>query len=435
VKAEVEAWWREFQEKGERLMLCEAVEAGDRNSPQQARLLVERYPDLAPEAVVQGLRNAEDWWVHSELVTVVAWLKGEGPIPLLLSVADSGPYLSSRVAAAVALHRRGRPEGAAAMIQEWLEPGRTDPDEFHPQAELVEFLATCGSPEAVQTLGKDLHERPVNIRYEVISALASDDCVDSAQTSDGGCESPQVTAEVEGLLVRALDDTEEYTDMMFHWYDTSFYDPRLCDLAGFVLSLRWPERYEFDPESPLVELDRQLVKLKNVWREARGLAPLPLPEALRVLDEGSHANTVQKVVVVPDSVELNAPLAERLEALKGKPLTSKGLVGLLLAFTGRLLPGATGINIRADRAGDNTGVILNVRLTETSSQVNAQEGWTYRFLVIVAHEALYISHSDMAYEYGQTEQAYEELVEALDEALESPLDEAFELRLSVIQGR
>jgi hypothetical protein len=257
---------------------------------------------------------------------------------------------------------------------------------------------------------------------------------DSAQIPDSGCESPQVAAEAEGLLIHALDDTEEYT-IVLGWGDKSSYDPRLCDLAGYVLSLRWPERYEFDPESPLVELDRQLVELKNVWREARGFAPLPLPEALRVLDEGSHANTVQKVVVAPDSVELNTPLAERLEALKGKPLTLKGLVGLLLAFTGRLPPGATSIKIHADRAGDDTGVILNVRLTETVSQINAQEGWTYRFLVIMGHEALYNSHSDMAYEHGQTEQAYEELVEALDEALEAPPDEAFELRLSVIQGR
>jgi hypothetical protein len=353
VKAEVEAWWREFQEKGERRMLREAVEAGDRNSPQQARLLVEKYPALALEAINQGLRNAEDWWVHSELVTAVAWLEGEDPIPLLLSVADSGPYLSSRVAAAVALHRRGRPEGVAAMVQEWLEPGRTDPDEFYPQAELVEFLATCGSLEAVQALGKDLHERPVDVRYEVISALRSDDCADAAQIPDSGCESPQVAAEVEELLIRALDDTEEYT-IVLGWGDVSFYDPRLCDLAGYALSLRWPERYEFDPESSLVELDRQLVELKNVWREARGLAPLPLPEALRVLDEASHANTVQKVVVAPDSVELDGPLAERLEALKGKPLTSKGLVGLLLAVTEGLPPGATGIKIRADRAGDDT---------------------------------------------------------------------------------
>jgi hypothetical protein len=80
-------------------------------------------------------------------------------------------------------------------------------------------------------------------------------------------------------------------------------------------------------------------------------------------------------------------------------------------------------------------VILNVRLTETSSQVNAQEDWTFRFLVIVDHQALYDLHVYMAHEYGQTEQFYEELIEALDEALEATPDEAFELRLSIIQGR
>src|SRR5262249_20699457 len=53
-KKQYQAWWAEFQKKGEKQMLIEGVQAGDYHSLRQGRMLLERYPDAALDALVQG---------------------------------------------------------------------------------------------------------------------------------------------------------------------------------------------------------------------------------------------------------------------------------------------------------------------------------------------------------------------------------------------
>jgi hypothetical protein len=495
VRVEVEAWWHEFQEKGEKQMLIEAVEAGDQNSPSQACLLVTKYPDAAFEAIEKGIHNAEDWWIHSELVTVVGKLEGETPVPLLLSIADNGPYLSSRVAAAEGLHQHGHPDGVAAMMREWTEPGKSDPDEFRSQEQLVKFLVACGGPEALRTLGKNLHEQPVNIRIEVIFALyrkrsfAHGSCTDSTPLSENSYESSEMADAIEELLVQTLNDTgENIGGGVYYLDDKRFRTPRVCDLAGHELAQRWPDRYEFDIEDSLAERNRKLVELQNIWRVARGLVPLPhqpkiprvpdsvinevvdriaqssteesqeatkelealglgaLPAIRALLDDMEEsdpvqpiitglaarlANTVQQVLIDSNSVEPDQLLTEQIEALEGKPLTAEDIVDLLLSVTRNLSPGSTGMEIRADRVGDDTGITLSIRLIKAIPQTDPGRHWGHTIYIIVGDEPVMMRSGSGSYEHSQTDETYEWLVEPLSESLKSPPEEAVRLRLSI----
>jgi hypothetical protein len=494
VKAEVEAWWREFQEKGEKQMLVEAVVAGNHNSPSQARLLVERYPNELLGAITKGLLNTEESWVHSQLVAIVAELEEETPIPLLLSVVESAPYLSSRVIAAKGLQRHGCSEGIAAMIEEWSEQSRSGPGDADSQEELAEFLAGCGDPEAIRVLRRSLRNWPVDIRFAVIAVFQDNRAFYHKFRAEGDdscddCESPEASAAIEELLIHTLDDTEEDLGLWVNWDDKSSYSPRICDLAGHELSQRWPARYEFDLEASLPERDRQLVVLENVWRSSRGLALLPLPQRLEIprvpdeviipllerimqspleedreaieeiealglgalpavrelLDriEEEHiarpalvrlttrlANIVREVVIVFDSVEPEQHVMEFVESLEGKPFTSERLVNLLTLVTQRPLPDSTSIEIQVDRMGDDTGIILKVRLTEAMPQESVQKRWVCDIHVMTDERSLGGYEN---YTCAQTEGEYKEFVEAWDQAQEAPPEEMLRLRLSIVQ--
>ncbi len=494
-KAQVLAWWQDFQAKGEKQVLIEAVEKGDENSPAQAEVLIEKYPEVALDAVTIGLRAATKWWPHSQLVAAAAHLKGESIIPLLISIARRGPYLSSRLAAAQAVYRRDRPEGLAAMIQEWLTPGPSNADEFHPEEDLINFLAASGDPEAIQALGQDLPKRPIKLRVVLIFALGRDVCAEASSPPARNCKSPQAVTATEELLLQALDDTKKYTGSSGTWQGKSYYSPRVCDLAGYALALRWPDRYTFDLEASLIERNRQIVELKNIWRGTQGLAPLPLPplpeipavpdeivqplldqllqlpaedgrqisdqiEALglgalpavrrkltdlaadhparpRVIALATRlANIVREIDLEPESIEPKGSLAEHLAALKGQSLSSRKIVDLVLDVTRGGSPGSTGIDLEVDRAGDNAGVLLTIQLTTVNESIGCWSrdgGWSYSYLVTEGNSQLLNSFGCDSAEFGQTEEADVGLIKALDKALAALPEETLAIYLKVVK--
>jgi hypothetical protein len=56
----------------------------------------------------------------------------------------------------------------------------------------------------------------------------------------------KVAAAVKGLLVAALDHTDEYVGMSGTWDGKEYADPRICDMAGHVLNQLYPKKYAFD---------------------------------------------------------------------------------------------------------------------------------------------------------------------------------------------
>ncbi len=229
----------------------------------------------------------------------------------------------------------------------------------------------------------------------------------------------EVRQAAEKLLIGALDDLEEREGSGGTWNGKTFSDPRVCDIAGHVLNARWPEKYAFDLSASLAGRDRQRIAAINLWRAEQNLPPLPVPPrktvprvpdettkpllraifeakdesernlavqayenlglgALPALNEALAANPAEDATSVlaarlacivneiefaqRDSAKPDEALTERLEALRGKSLTSAAFLGVILETARQLPAGAEGIKLKAHRHGDGSGITLTVAL-------------------------------------------------------------------------
>jgi hypothetical protein len=103
-KEKIQEWYSEFQKKGEKRMLIEAVEKGDRDSHDQARRLLERYPDAALAPILAGIKAAKDSDTRDMLVAAATQIENDSPLPFLLTEVKEGPFACGRFLAAESLH-------------------------------------------------------------------------------------------------------------------------------------------------------------------------------------------------------------------------------------------------------------------------------------------------------------------------------------------
>jgi hypothetical protein len=447
-KRKVQAWYDEIQKKGEKRFLIEATERGDGDSYNQALRLIERYPDAALPAILAGIKAAKDEEHRELLVDAVGTIKGDGPLPFLLREVREGPSAYGRVVAAEALHKRGRPDGVSAMIREWK--GHQSPRSQQGQRPrdrdataiglglVAGFLASSGEVDAIKALAKDFRKLPVNLRMMVIQEFGRSGSLSVLRTGDSGALQPggksapkkkDLHEAIEELLIVELDDIDELVGMSGTWDGKHFSDPRLCDVAGHILSQREPDLYSFDLGAPLPRRNRGIIEMKNVWRKRHGLAPLPLPapkviapiprqtllpllEALvskpggqpgeiearierlglgalpDVLDRLNKtgkdapergvlerlarrlACIVDGVVIAEGSIKPNAAFAARLEAMKGKPFEPDAFLSLVRLPVEQLPAEVYALRFSVNRTGDGTGVTLRVHLLD---EIQAKE--------------------------------------------------------------
>src|SRR5262249_50728652 len=117
-KMKIQAWWAEFQKKGEERMLIEATVAGNWDSVASAKMLQERYPQAALDALNKGIAAAKEPWVQRYLTEIAAKLNGD-QVVISLRRQLKAETLMARVAAARALRERGINDGVRPMIEEW----------------------------------------------------------------------------------------------------------------------------------------------------------------------------------------------------------------------------------------------------------------------------------------------------------------------------
>ena len=287
IEQEVRLWWDEVQRKGEKQVLIESVSRGDDNAPYQGSLLVEKYPDVAFEAIRNGVISSQSEWTRTRLLEIAAALRDVSVIDFLLHEMKSAPGVTTRVSAAWGLLIRDRAEPIPAICEEWkrtlLRGNTVDAGHF------VDFLAHCGSDKAINALGFKLVYRSVDLRLQIVEALGETTETNhhlsfplkgqspgqvNWQKSD-----PEVEVAVEELLVTALADTEARLGMSGGKGDFSYTDPRICDMSAYSLAKRFKDKYQFDFSAPIQDRDRQLLNMQNIWRRANNLQILPLPPA------------------------------------------------------------------------------------------------------------------------------------------------------------
>jgi hypothetical protein len=439
VKARAQQWFAEFQRKGEKQQLIEAVARGDKQSFAQAQRLVKKYPEAALPALQAGMKAATSNWVRADLVRLSRDLNDDGALVLLLREVKGGPSRASRLAAAEALHQRGRPEGVAAMIAEWngrrpAPPGVRDAGPAWAErfdgndsglAAVAVSLAQVGTVEAIETLRKDLRERPLGVRYAVLHAFENDfpdrRFESRSRTTRPEAEAARERAATERLFIEMLDDTENRVDMGIGSGKNSISYPRIADLAAMALCQLLPGRYAFDYSAPLTDRNRDLLKMKNIWRRTQGLQALPEParrkfptvsdEAVEPLvdqllrSKGAERAKVQEQIeglglgalpavrrrfdrtgkndpsrpvldsllrrlactvtdftLMSKSLPLDDPVNARLKAMKGKPFDAAAFVQVAGGLLKQLPAEVYGLRFTVERAGDDTGIAVSFDL-------------------------------------------------------------------------
>ncbi len=273
-----DAWWAEFQKKGERQMLVEGVLRADYDVQAQAILLRKHFPDGAASVLIQGIEGTTNSRACVELIEQLDEIGDATGDVFLHEEMIKGPTTEARVAAAHGVRKRDKKAAVSAMIREWemLRATTSVHDDDDPTP-LIHFLAGSDSLEAVSALTSNLVHRTVDIRYTVIGAFG--DSYEMYDRDGPGSFSPVVVAAEEKCLVTELEDTERYTGMSLTRNDKSVSEPRICDMAAWYLSERWPARYSFDISKSLESRERQRIECINSWRKAHDLALLPVPQA------------------------------------------------------------------------------------------------------------------------------------------------------------
>jgi hypothetical protein len=489
-KKAIQAWWGQIQSKGERQVLIDATEVGDENSPLQAERLIAKYPDAALDAIVAGAGRATNMYVHTDLISATAGIKGDSPIGFLLSEMKRGTSLRVRVEAMDELAARNRPEALPAMIAEWRKCSGGEGEDG--PGNLIISLASANSPDAIEALGEKLLERPVELRVEIGQALMMpregrvdpQDSHSPLRTFD----KPALDA-VESLLVEMLSDKAHRYGESGTWEGYAMTDPRVCDMAGVALAVRFKDRYTFDTGVSLVRRDRQCLAMQNQWRTARHLPPLPEPETRAVAsvpseplnaaldrvvatEAGKNGNSIAQVEdmgigalagvnerlarlpvnaaarpeleslakrlscvvdeidITPTNAVLPAKLRGEIEGFRNKTLTAEALTEMLVTYAASPPAEFSGILVSAVRNEDYTGVCLRVEFTPGVAK-STNDTWETNQSVILGAQALTSLSGGIAMGTNALPRDYSSLSRAVSEAVAAPPDASFEISASV----
>jgi hypothetical protein len=355
---------------------------------------------------------------------------------------------------------------------------------------MAEFLLGTGELEAVSLVGRELLKQDPAVRDAVLNSLRGASLMELTERA-AAAKKGELEDAIENILGQLLDDLRVYNGHFGFSYgddSVSLIDPRVADLAACTMVGFWPDRYRFDPIGPARLKDRRITVLKNAWRARHGVPPLPLStavhvkskdpavpaaleraigsaneeerrreiarlesaglgalpwveEKLRKLPAGHAAsadlsalsrrlsNTIAEVSLEAGGNKAPVPLQSQVAELKGKPLTSAAVIGLLLSAL-EALPGESGdVLLIADRLGDGTGVYLQLRMVPaTDEQGNSAKANTS---VVADGRVLAGSYGSGARAAYDKADRYEDVAKGIDKALTLPTDKSFEIRLDV----
>jgi hypothetical protein len=396
-----ETWWADYQKKGEKQMLIDAISSPSQDSPAQAEMLCQRYPEVAAATLIRGAEATTNSWIRTQLVEQVSKLHDP-------PVAD---FLAREMLAAPSLT--------------WQKPHDDSGIE-----EVVHFLGSSDSVVAVEALGNDLRRRPVSTRLEVIECLG--------ETNSSFYPQPEATSTatlnaIEKCLVQALEDTDERVGMSGSRGDKTFSDPRICDMAGYFLAERWSDHYTFDLSATLRKRDRQRVECINAWRRANNVAQLPVPHPPASHLKPEQATWVTGIDWAEHSVKPGASFAEAVNALKDKPLEPNELAAFFAHFAGKPQPDTSGVEFKAIKDEDLTGVLLTLRLLPGTPPTKSQ-GWNVHERVTLGRKSLLGSSGNGILGSYSNLHHWNDFADAVAKAVAAAPETPFEISVGLTAG-
>ena len=415
----VESWWDVAKVQGEKENLILGIIHPTRDTPTQARMLCEHYPEVAVATLIQGAETTTDSWVRSWLMDDVSKFDDPRVVDFLYREMTNAPDLEDRVRAANDLPDREKAQAIRTMIKEWENlPKQALPE----HGSLENFLAKCDSVEAIHTLGKDLRERVADMRYWVIHCVGDTNTWGNTNTF-----STATLNAIEEILVPELDDTNQLARSFGLPSMRTIYDPRICDVAAFYLAERWSDRYVFNFSPSLSVRERQRVECLNVWRRAHNqpVLPSPPPPAHRVSPD--QATVVTSINWADDSAKPSTNFVAGVNEFQGKPLDAKKLVAFLDSYGANPEQLAAGVELTITKDEDMTGVTMKIRLLRGYVPWNLQL-WDFEKYIIIDGKTIY--HTGGGSSVGQYFDAGSSgnFAEYVEKALAAGPETSFEIR-------
>ncbi len=290
IKKKIETWWKNFQARGEKQVLIEGVLEGNDSSWTQAKYLLQRYPEEALPTLIQGFKNSKSRVQRQEILGLIAQLEGPEVIDFLWEKLRFGEYFYIRIEAAKILRSKGEYQVTSYVINMWgtflktnynrnsffsysFSKGKQNQEKSssnyssvsrkNAREILLSYLTTCGDLKAIFVLERT---RPILDRYTKLSILLLFEKFLEKQARGNQFLDHRITKAIEKLLISATKDTQELI-YEAHTPEGDFYQPRACDMAAYILSRNWPEKYYFEITSSLQKRDLLLVECQNTWYE------------------------------------------------------------------------------------------------------------------------------------------------------------------------
>ncbi len=409
--------WAEYQSKGRRQYLIEAVAKGESDMYGQARSLATEYPDDAGEAVLKGYGHLE--WNHkSSVLELLDKIKHPGCLALLQTELEKGENFYVKSAAAVSLRNLGHGEATLAMAREWRQL-RVFAD-LDGSENIISFLASADDPHVVQQLTENFSERPYRIKEAVLSALAGAYTKASGRT---GPTSPRIQSLIEETLAASLPNEEE----LWTGSGGGYRNPSLGDQAARSLSSLLPERYRFNPSAPFADRQQARHECLNAWKKSRGL-----PETAYVSPpelEPLRSNEITAVSFQDEGLK-GTETRRQLEALTGKKLNPDDVISLISGFAAHLPAGVNGLHLRMVRTARPTGVSIAV-WTHPGPAPREGDSFSSFTEVTRAGESLCDRGATIATEYAGKPEMWNHGKEALEKAVALPPDSELLVRFSL----
>jgi hypothetical protein len=418
-RAAGEAWLSDVGARGEAALLAEEVRTARYGIAEAAKRLVARDPALGLAALLDRVAAADREGV-CEALGVLATIDAPAA-ETALRKAMAGDDLLVGLTAARGLRRRDVAAANGWLIEKW-RPVTSMPGVVYPATEDT-VNAVQAKHDAVRGIAADLGEhagadgvaalvdglaaKPVFPRMWAVTELV-------ARTRDLLAPRGVGLSSAERAVQDALEDPAPLsTESAAAFPPVTGVCLRVRDVTAAALSKRFPSRFVFVGEAAESERDVRIVRMRNAFRALAAAPPLPeppSPSALRapagvaapLIAAIAAAKTREEVAVASSAIEAAglgmlpwvrlaaasarpphrtldrlerrlacivrdvvvadgaaADVVASLRACVGRPLDPTALAAAVTSLLAR--PDAAAIEVRLHRAGDDTGVVVDVR--------------------------------------------------------------------------
>ncbi len=410
------AWWEQFQEKGEKQMLIDAISSGADASYSLVLKLKAKWPESLEPALLAGADKAER--TKGEFIRALAKLNSPAATERLRKFMREDPLRANRIAAARVLLDLDQPGVVPAMLGEWTNfPTESSgkkrarvPDEFEG---LIHVLIASRSSDALQALSQKWAELGPYERFSIVTSLG-DSLVFAPEPKS---LSPEPRDDAVALLIRALDDTTMVAGLSGQINAFAYSSPRICDMAAWALHRIQPETYSFSNKAGRRQRDLERITMINTWRKAHNLELLPVPASPSKLAPQEALRITHFADLSPE-VTAGEELREKVIALVGTNLQGNTLPYLIQWIAIIADSGVRSVKVDARRDKDLRGVEVEMRL-EAGEPATALTDWRIQLQATVGERT--VSHNPRASLKDPREDGYwQEVVEEMNAALQVP---------------